>query len=972
MLFPLRIAIPVLLMVFAAVIGMFTLWHNSRLAAERVERTALAELTREMTQLQGTLDYLMQIDAADRLQEEIAAQAVDPAVQTILLLDDRNMVLAAGRRALIGLSFMATLSSATQQDIEYIIKTTTNARNNYTGSVRLIDNGQTAVGVYPVTLTRKADELRSSRVGILYILKDLTPQKDHARRAVEGQAAQYSLLLVALALALWGISHITVTRRLNRLLTATTRLASGDFSIRSGVRGRDELAVIGRAFDEMADQLQQNRLALQDQEERLRLLLDSTAEAIYGIDLHGVCTFCNPATLRLLGYRNPDEVLGKNIHALIHHSHRDGTPYPEAACPIALSFRQEGVQVDDEVFWRADGSSFPVEYRAHPIVKDGQTVGSVVTFLDITKRRIAEERLFEEKERAQVTLHSIGDAVITTDAQGCVDYLNPVAEKLTAWSAAEARGRPLSEIFRVVNEITRQPPSFNPVERCLQEGKVIGLANRSVLINRNNMDIAVEDSAAPIRNHSGAIIGIVIVFHDVSAAREMAHRLTWQAAHDALTGLINRGAFEERLNRAIAAAKQSHGMHSLLYLDLDQFKVVNDTCGHVAGDELLKQLATLLNAQVRDDDTFARLGGDEFGILMENCPADQARRIAENLCRTAKDFRFVWEGKTFEVGISIGLVEIDEHTLDSMKVMSGADMACYMAKEGGRNRVHVYREADEELGKRHSEMQWVARLNVALQHDRFVLHSQDIIPLNDSASEIHCEILVRLVDEVGKLVPPGAFIPAAERYNLMPALDRWVVRRMFEYIAESRQNLPMVRADGAILRSYAINLSGVSLNDPHFLGFIREQFRRHRIAPNCICFEITETAVISHLPEAIRFMNELKGMGCRFALDDFGSGVSSFAYLKNLPVDFLKIDGSFVRDIAVDPIDLAMVESINQIGHVMGMKTIAEFVENDDILEILRGMGVDYGQGYGIEKPKPLTAAEGGAKLLGGQIESGQ
>jgi len=395
----------------------------------------------------------------------------------------------------------------------------------------------------------------------------------------------------------------------------------------------------------------------------------------------------------------------------------------------------------------------------------------------------------------------------------------------------------------------------------------------------------------------------------------------------------------------LESARQENKAHALCYIDLDQFKIVNDTCGHVAGDELLRQLTALLQARVRERDTLARLGGDEFGILLGNCRLDKAEEIAEEFCRTVKEFRFVWQEKSFEIGASIGLVAIEADSSSTADLLSAADSACYVAKDKGRNRVYVYQPDDEELVARHGEMQWVSRINQALEENRFELFYQPIVPLQNTKEQMHVEVLLRMRDEDGKLIFPMAFIPAAERFDLMPAIDRWVVRNVFSFCEASGR-------DGI---TYAVNLSGASLSDVGLMGYLREQFATYDVRPCSISFEITETAAISNLSEAIYFISELKMLGCSFSLDDFGSGLSSFAYLKNLPVDYLKIDGGFIRTIVDNPIDRAMVESINHIGHVMEIKTIAEFVENDEIYKCVKDLGIDYAQGYHISKPQPLT-----------------
>ena len=558
--------------------------------------------------------------------------------------------------------------------------------------------------------------------------------------------------------------------------------------------------------------------------------------------------------------------------------------------------------------------------------------------------------LFHQKEMAEVTLHSIGDAVITTDAAANVEYLNPIAEELTGWSSAMAAGKPLKEVFNIVNGVTREPQT-NPVEKCLCERRVIGLDNNTVLIRRDGREFIVEDSAAPVRDREGKIVGAVMVFYDATSSRNMPHLLSHQATHDALTGLINRREFERRLTELLESARNRGRHHVLCYLDLDQFKVINDTCGHAAGDRLLRQITPLLQRRLREADTIARLGGDEFGILLESAPLDVAQRIAEDLLQIVKDFRFVWEDKNFEIGASIGVVPVTSESVSVTEVLREADAACYAAKDKGRNRVQVYQPGDAELTQRHGEMQWVSRITRALEENRFCLFHQTILPLvAHDGLDPGCEILLRMVDEKGDIIPPAAFIPAAERYNLMPAVDRWVIRNAFALFGTDICGDP----DG-FQKAFSINLSGASLGDEHFLDFIHEQFTLHNIPPQAICFEITETAVIANLDRAMTFMRALREKGCRFALDDFGSGLSSFAYLKNLPVDYLKIAGTFVRNMADNPTDCAMVDAIHRVGQVMGIKTVAEFVENDAILEKLKGLGVDFAQGYGIARPRPVS-----------------
>ncbi|NUT79825.1 EAL domain-containing protein [Pseudomonas brassicacearum] len=581
-------------------------------------------------------------------------------------------------------------------------------------------------------------------------------------------------------------------------------------------------------------------------------------------------------------------------------------------------------------------------------------LGLIVLALLRTHKLLAQRQVFAnalqmEKERAQITLQSIGDGVITTDVEGAIAYMNPAAEAMTHWKAEHATGLPLAALFNLLDD-NAQSEGLTLIEHILS-GRLSGASEHSKLIQRlDGSTVSVTLVGAPIR-HAGKVSGAVLVLHDMTQERQYIANLSWQATHDALTGLANRREFEYRLEQALHNLTRQVGRHALMFLDLDQFKLVNDTCGHAAGDELLRHICALLQSGLRENDTLARLGGDEFGILLENCSPEAAEKIAEGLRQTVQNLHFVWKGRPFVTTVSIGLVHIAQTPTTLEASLRAADMACYMAKEKGRNRVQVYHADDSELSLRFGEMAWVQRLHMALEENRFCLYAQEIAALGPGDhGGGHIEILLRLHDEAGRMILPDSFIPAAERYGLMTSLDRWVVENVFKIIRQclndSRQG-PMAMC--------AINLSGTTIGDQAFLDFLRKQFAAYSIPPEMICFEITETSAISNLGSAIRFINELKGLGCYFSLDDFCAGMSSFAYLKHLPVDFLKIDGSFVKDMLDDPINRAMVEVINHIGHVMGKRTIAEFVETAQIEQALLEIGVDYAQGYVIERPQLFT-----------------
>lgn len=546
-----------------------------------------------------------------------------------------------------------------------------------------------------------------------------------------------------------------------------------------------------------------------------------------------------------------------------------------------------------------------------------------------------------EKNKSEITLStlsSIADAVITCNDSGRIMYLNSAAEILLGVTSSNAVGKSVDSVVHLFQEDKHTPINSNWIIDTQSRVEEVTLARadgKSFVINK---------SASRLQDTHGDFFGTVAVIHDVTALRALSKQLSYQASHDLLTGLVNRFEFERKLQEAIDDSVTQNRFHCVACIDLDQFKLVNDSCGHIAGDALLKQFSNELKAKMRSADTFARLGGDEFAILLMGCNLDKARLILEDILTFVKNYRFNYDDKVFIVGASIGLTEISPNqnqTLTDLIVI--ADTACYKAKNSGGNRIHEYLPKDEDLKQQSQQLDWLSRINLGLEKNQFALYMQRIDSLIKTKS--HCEILIRMKGEGGKLYPPGVFLPVAERYKLMPKIDRWVVAETFAVLSTKGDKFPYV---------CAINISGQTLSDEQFLDFVIDKIQQFSINPQSICFEITETAVISNLDKARHFIHTLRGIGCGFSLDDFGSGLSSFGYLKNLEVDFLKIDGMFIKSIATNSVDRELVESINNIGHVMQLKTIAEFVENEEILNVLKEIGVDFVQGYGIAMPEPF------------------
>jgi diguanylate cyclase (GGDEF)-like protein/PAS domain S-box-containing protein len=613
---------------------------------------------------------------------------------------------------------------------------------------------------------------------------------------------------------------------------------------------------------------------------------------------------------------------------------------------LFLIFRQLVTRHLEKLAQYTSSISFDNNALTTPLILDRHTstsdtvdeLGQVVIAINDMQIQLADS--IDELQKLSRAVESSSSAVYITDLEGSIEYINPKFTEITGYTKKDVENQPRG----LLKSGKTSPKVYEELWKTISSGG--DWKGELYNCKKDGSYYWARSSITSIRDQKGVISHYVAIQEDVTHEYELSEQLNYQASHDALTDLINRREFERRAERLLTTTKHEKSEHALCYLDLDQFKVVNDTCGHSAGDRMLSQLSSILKETVRHHDTLARLGGDEFGVLIEHCMLDDAHKVALTLQQAIQNYQFSWEGHSFKVGVSIGLVPITETSLNLGDLLKNADAACYMAKDLGRNRIHVYHDEDSEIAQRQGEMQWVTRINHALEENRFCLYAQTIAPLSSSTNE-HYELLVRMIDEQGNIIPPGAFLPAAERYDLISKLDHWVIDQALTLLANNSNFLNKIDF-------ISINLSGPSMTNPEILSFITRHLKESAVPSEKICFEVTETAAITNLNRATEFITTLKELGCRFALDDFGSGLSSFGYLKNLPVDFLKIDGIFVKNIIDDAIDRAMVKSINEIGHVMGMETIAEFVENDEIKGMLREIGVNFAQGYGIAKPIPF------------------
>lgn len=704
------------------------------------------------------------------------------------------------------------------------------------------------------------------------------------------------------------------------------------------------LGFVGTLEDISARYQQQRELAASQQ--RMEVATKSGGIGIWEMDIaKGELTW-DARLHELYGLSEAPVIPGESGYALWQrHVHPEDWPRLEKSLRETCML---GKEYDEEyrIVWHDGSVHFMRATASVTRNSKGAPIKMIGANWDVSPLRQATAELEKQHDLLSVTLASIADAVITTDENGKVVWLNPVAEKMTGWTNADAAGLCLTQVLNIVHEESRESLA-NPVALCLQTQQAITPSEHTVLIARDGREYGIQESASPIRSRQGVILGVVLVFHDVTEARRLSSEMHYRATHDSLTGLLNRGEFELRLKKLLHTAQEKNTEHALLCLDLDQFKLVNDVCGHAVGDQLLQQVAKLLSDSVRSRDLVARLGGDEFAIILERCSGEQAQRIGQLICDRMEEFRFTHDGRRFRIGASIGAVPVDARWNNTEAIMKAADASCYAAKEAGRNRVHAWYDTDQAMKARTGEMQWTTRIEQALDEDGFVLFAQRISQIGVAPDLIHAEVLIRMRETDGSLIAPGAFLPAAERFHLASRIDRWVVRHALTWMT-NLENLTQ-------LGNLSVNLSGQSIGDRAFHRWVFELLSKTSPAIcQRLCFEITETAAMTNLADATAFIEHAHSLGIRIALDDFGSGASSFGYLKTMPVDYLKIDGQFIRDVVTDALDEAAVKCFADVARVVGMKTVAEFVDQPTVLQRLTEIGIDYAQGYLMHKPEPI------------------
>jgi diguanylate cyclase (GGDEF)-like protein/PAS domain S-box-containing protein len=737
------------------------------------------------------------------------------------------------------------------------------------------------------------------------------------------------------------------SRELDGVREVTDRLEAvartGDLTERlTPHAGEGSATDVATSIDKLIERVQGDNSALAEREGVYRRLLGSMHEAM-AVERDGIVV-ANARFAELSGVDSPYQLVGRHLADLVH---------PDFSSLIAGNLRRHAAGEAAPPRFEAEmgatgGHPHRVEFAFTRITYEGQPA-VLVAAIEMEPRR-DEPSAHRSHANAWGALDSLAEGVLTTDREGRIVYANHAAEHLIGKPSAEILGRTLPEVIDLVDEGDRKSLG-DPVRQSLTTGSRVNVGRRGMIVSANGEgERSIEMTVSPMRDAGGDVGGAVIALRDVSDLRGLTRAMTYQASHDALTGLVNRREFERRLEEALEAARGG-SRHVLCYLDLDRFKAVNDECGHVAGDGMLREVAGIIKEAVRDSDTVGRLGGDEFGILLVGCPLEKARQIADDVVRAVNDHRFVWKDKIFSVGVSIGLLEVTNESTSIEDVIGAADSACYVAKNQGSH-VHVYSAKDEAAARQRGEIVWLQLLQSALKENRFELHAQPIVAVDGggTASGPGLEVLLRLKDDRGVPVAPADFMRAAERYRLMPMIDRWVVQTALTALGRGAIRL-------ALGRTLCINLSFQTLGDAAFLEFVVDTLDRTGVAPERLCFEVTENSVITNIEHARRFIGVLHGMGCRFALDDFGRGLSSFANLKNLSLDYLKIDGYFIRNLASDSVNQAMVTAMIRLARSLNFQVIAEQVEDLGALDSARRMGFDFVQGYQVGRPQPLSLA---------------
>jgi diguanylate cyclase (GGDEF)-like protein/PAS domain S-box-containing protein len=762
-----------------------------------------------------------------------------------------------------------------------------------------------------------------------------------------------ALLLVAIiaSIALWFAKQ----RSAQRIATLNQEMleASRDASVgrRLSIPGDPDAAQLANTINRLFDAVGERDEKIQGRD---RLFTDFARTLPEIVIVHDEkILLANESAASLIGLESP-QLIGRDVADLVKPAYRalfrNTMAKRLAGENVPRRLEIQLINGNEAGLW-VEAQSSNIEFHGRPAI--------LTVARDVSHRKSLEVSLSRSKRQAQYTLESIAEGVITTDNDGLIDYMNQSAETLIGTNRDDAAGHRVGELFTLVDDADRRPLG-DPVERCLAMRRRVNMGRRAVMVTVDGEhEHSIEITASPIRGPGSSISGTVVVFHDVGEIRGLTQKMSYQATHDPLTGLVNRREFERRLDEAMDDAHAEEAVHMLFYMDLDRFKAVNDSCGHLAGDNMLREVASLIKEQVRDSDFVGRLGGDEFGALLIGCPIEKARQIASDICNAIADYRFVWKDKIFNIGISIGLVEISHVSGTLQDVMSAADSACYVAKQEGRGKVHVYSARDEAIARERGDIQWLRQLQAALHEDKFQLAVQPIIAMSGGVeSGPATEVFIRLPDAHGRITDTAEFLRPAERYQLMPQIDRWVVNAALTALSSGEIKL----ASG---RSCALNLSGQTLGDESFLGFVVEALDHTGVAPSSICFEVTEKAILSNVQHAQRFIEVLHGIGCEFSLDDFGSGMGSFSSLKHLPIDYLKIDGTYTRNLQADEVNPEMVLAMIQLARTMQFRIVAEEVEHQEDFDWLRNVGVDFVQGHFIEPPAPLgTGSTGTFRVL--------